>query len=260
MVISLDALPGQVLAFLWPLFRVAAMLMVAPVLGSRAIPVRVRVGVSVLLTMVLYPTLAGHLPHQPAAALGLLITAQEIVLGLATGFLVRLALSAFEVAGTVVATQMGLGFAALTDPQNGGQIPVLSQYFAVIVTLLFLALDGHLLLIKVLVLSFQVVPVGELRFNGDGIWQLLEWGRHIFSGAVLVALPAIASLTVVNLAFGVMTRVAPQMNLFAVGFPITLLLGLLVVLFGLPSLLPHLERLLASALETMGSMLTVWGE
>ena len=259
MIVALDTLPAQVLAFLWPMFRVAAMMMVAPVLGSRAIPARVKVGVAVLVTTVLYPTLAENLPNQPSAALGFLITAQEIVLGLATGFLARLALVAFEVAGTVIATQMGLGFAALTDPQNGGQIPVLSQYFAVIVTLLFLALDGHLLLIRILVLSFQLVPVGELRFNGDGIWQLLEWARHIFSGAVLVALPAIASLTVVNLAFGVMTRVAPQMNLFAVGFPITLLLGLVVVLFGLPSLLPHLERLLASAVETIGSMLTVWG-
>ena len=258
MAIVLDSLPAQVLAFLWPLVRVAAMLMVAPVLGSRAIPARVRVGVAVLITMVLYPTLTSNLPPHPTAAYGVLITAQEFILGLVTGFLTRLVFAAFEVAGTVIATQMGLGFAALTDPQNGGQIPVLSQFFAVVVTLLFLALDGHLLLVRLLAISFQEVPVGELRFDRDGIWQLLGWGKHVFSGALLIALPAITSLTVVNLAFGVMTRVAPQMNLFAVGFPITLLLGLVVVMFGLPTLFPHLESLLESAVETLGSILANW--
>jgi len=256
--IALDALPGLVLAFLWPLTRIAAMFMVAPVLGSRAVPTRVRAGIAVFVTFAIFPTLAVDPLQLPAAGQGLLITLQEFVLGLATGFFVRLVFAAFEVAGTVIATQMGLGFAALTDPQNGGQIPLLSQYFAVVVTLFFLALDGHLLLIRLLVLSFEQVPVGMLSLGGDGLWQLVVWAANIFSGAILVALPAITSLTVVNLAFGVMTRVAPQMNLFAVGFPITLLLGLLVVLFGLPTLFPHFEQLLGAAAEASASMFASW--
>lgn len=258
MVFALDALPPLVLAFLWPLTRIGAMLMVAPVLGSRAVPARVRVGIAVLVTVVVFPTLGVDQVPQSSISNSFLITAQEFVLGLATGFLVRLVFAVFEVAGTVVATQMGLGFAALSDPQNGGQIPVLSQYFAVVVTLFFLALDGHLLLLRLLMLSFQEVPVGALSLNGDGIWQLLVWAANIFSGAVLVALPAITSLTVVNLAFGVMTRVAPQMNLFAVGFPITLLLGLLVVLFGLPTLFPHFEKLLSGAVEVLEVIFISW--
>ena len=151
--------------------------------------------------------------------------------------------------------QIGLSFASLADPQNGAQSPLLSQLYTLLGTLIFLALNGHLLLIQLLVDSFTALPVAPTTgIDRDWLWVLINWGSQMFAGAVLVALPAIAALLVVNLAFGVMVRAAPQLNIFAVGFPITLVLGLLIILYSLPTLLYQLEHLFAEAFHHIGWM------
>jgi len=141
--------------------------------------------------------------------------------------------------GQVIAMQMGLGFSLMIDPQNGSQAPVLSQFYLLMVILVYLALNGHLVLIEVLVDSFRIMPIGPEGLSADSYWQLAKWGGLIFSGGVGMAIPAIASLLVVNIAFGVMTRAAPQLNIFAIGFPITMLLGFAVIMVGLPSVVPQ---------------------
>lgn len=238
------AVAAWVGAFWWPFIRVGAMVGAAPLLGARMLPVRVRLTVALVLTWALLPFVPPAPAVEPISPTGLAIAAQQLLIGLTMGFMLKLVFAALEIGGNVVAMQMGLGFANLVDPQNGGQMPLLSMFYNIVGSLVFLSLNGHLILFQMLVDSFQTLPVGPAGLSGAELRTVAEWGGRMFGGAVLVALPAIASLMVVNLAFGVMTRAAPQLNIFMVGFPISLMLGLLIVLYSLPSLLPQMQGLL----------------
>ncbi len=188
----------------------------------------------------------------PLSAGGLLIGIHQILIGLAMGFILQLVFAAVAVAGESIAMSMGLGFASMIDPQNGIQVPVLSSYYALVTTLLFLALNGHLTLISLLAESFQTLPIALEGLPRKGLWQLVEWASHMFAGAVLVALPALASLLLVNMAFSLITRSAPQLNIFAVGFPIILLLGFILLLLTIHSLTPQFTQLLSDGYELVG--------
>jgi flagellar biosynthetic protein FliR len=222
--------------FLWPLFRVGAMLGIAPILGARVVPARIRLGMAIAITMVIVPVLPPVPNVDPLGADALMITASQLLIGLAMGFALRLVFTAIEIAGQIVGQLMGLGFASMIDPENGVQVPVMSQYYSIIAMLLFLSFNGHLLLIQMLADSFHTLPVSTHGIALDGIHALVAWGGQMFAGAVVVALPAICALLLVNLTFGVMMRSAPQLNIFAVGFPISLLLGLIIVLVTIPAL------------------------
>ena len=240
---------------IWPLTRISAMVIAAPLLGGRSMPMRLRLILVLVLTGVMLP-LVGPVPAvEPLSPLGLLITAQQVLIGLAMGFMLRLAFGALELAGYVVAMQMGLGFASLVDPQSGSQMPLLSHFYQLCGYLIFLALNGHLLLIQLLADSFALLPVGPEGLFPDDLWTLVSWASHMFFGAVLISLPAVASLLLVNLAFGVITRAAPQLNIFMVGFPVSLMLGLVIVLYSLPALLPQLRRLLEDVFATAHGLL-----
>lgn len=240
--------------FLWPLIRVGALVIVAPIFGSRVVPRQVRLMMALALTWAIIPFVPPMPLVEPLSPTGLLVVAQQMLIGLSMGFLLRLVFGALELGGQVIATQVGLSFASLVDPQSGGQSPLLSQFYTLLGTLVFLALNGHLMLIQLLVDSFTVLPVAPTGADRDWLWMLVNWASHMFAGAVLVALPAIASLLVVNLAFGVMVRAAPQLNIFAVGFPITLVLGLLIIFYSLPTLIYQLNNLFAEAFQSIGQL------
>ena len=240
--------------FLWPLTRVAALISIAPVLGARTLPRRIRLMLALALTWAILPLTPPVPAVEPLSPTGLLILAQQVVIGLSMGFVLRLVFAALELGGHMIATQMGLSFASLVDPQNGGQTPLLSQFYTLLGTLVFLSLNGHLLLVQLLVDSFKTLPVAAAGVDRDVLWVLANWASHLFAGAVLISLPAVASLLVVNLAFGVMTRAAPQLNIFAVGFPITLVLGLLILLYNLPTLLYQLNGLFEDAFRGIGQL------
>lgn len=241
-------------SFLWPLFRIAAVVMAAPFFGARTIPRRIRLVFAVLLTMMVAPAL----PAVPAIdifnPLSILVIIQQILIGVVMGFTLQLVMSAVITGGQAIALQMGLGFSLMVDPQNGVQVPVLSQFYIMLVLLVYLALNGHLVLIQVVVDSFKILPIGH-SLKPDSLWQLVNWAGIIFSGGVAIALPAIASLLIVNIAFGVMTRAAPQLNIFAIGFPITLSLGFALVLFTLPSVIPHSTDMFNTAYHFMRQLL-----
>lgn len=241
--------------FMWPLVRIAALMSVAPVFGSSVMPRRVRLILMVALTWTVLPFIPPAPAIEPFSPEGMLITVQQVLIGLTMGFILRLVFAALEVGGHVIAMQMGLGFATLMDPQNSGQMPLVSHFYHLMGTLVFLALNGHLILLQMLVESFHSIPVDVKGLLVADLWTLVSWASQMFAGAVLIALPAIASLLVVNLAFGVMTRAAPQFNVFAVGFPITLMLGLLIILYSLPVLLPQMQRLLDEAFQTSWQIL-----
>jgi flagellar biosynthetic protein FliR len=190
----------------------------------------------------------------PVSAEGILVLAGQLAIGLAMGFMVRLVFAAVEMGGNIVGQTMGLGFAQMMDPANGITVPVVSQFYSVMATLIFLALDGHLILIDILVDSFHVMPVATTTPISGGLWLLVSWGAWIFKGAMLIALPAVSAMLLVNIAFGVMMRAAPQLNIFAVGFPVTLMLGFVFILVSLTLFLPQFTGLTDDAFLTMQRM------
>jgi len=241
--------------FVWPFFRVAALVAVAPILGVRVVPMRFRVVIALALTLVIAPMLPPGPGVDPVSAAGVLISACQILIGLAMGFLVRMVFAAVELAGSLIGQTMGLGFAQMMDPANGVTVPVISQFYTVLATLIFLLLNGHLVLIETLVGSFQAIPVALSSITEAGLWTLLAWSGWIFKGALVISLPALAALLLVNAAFGVMMRAAPQLNIFVIGFPISLMLGFVFMLLSLPLFAPQFASLLESAFEAVGAMI-----
>lgn len=238
-------------SMLWPFVRIGMMLAVAPVFGGNLVPVRIKLILAVLLTWVMLPLIPPVPAVDPLSAASVLITIQQMIIGLAMGFALQLVFAALIIGGQTVAMGMGLGFASMVDPQNGVQVPVIGQYYVVLATLLFLALNGHLALVGVLSDSFQSLPIGETALNREQLHEIAHWGTRLFAGGLLVALPAVTAILLVNLAFGVVSRAAPQLNIFGVGFPVTLTLGFVVLLVTLPGMLPQMSNMLTEALVSV---------
>lgn len=257
MVITSAELTAFVGSLLWPLFRIAALIMTAPIFGARTVPRRLRAGFSVLVAFAMLPVLPAPPAVDVFSPASVLIIVQQLLIGVMMGFALQVVMTAVTTGGQMIAMQMGLGFAAMVDPQNGAQTPVLSQFYVVMVVLIFLALNGHLVMFEVLYDSFISMPIGTATMPLDSLWMLIRWSGQIFAGAVGMAIPAIASLLIVNFAFGIMTRAAPQLNIFAIGFPITMILGFGVIVATLPSVLPHSSGMFNDAYHLMRDMIGV---
>lgn len=238
-------------AFLWPLTRILALIASAPILGNPGVPTRVKIGLAFLITVAVAPTL-GPMPQvEPGSHAGLLILAQQIVIGMAMGLTIRIVFVAVEMAGELIGLQMGLGFATFFNPMTKGFTPVIGQFLGLLATLAFLALNGHLQIIAVLSESFHALPISGDVLAANGFRTLANWGGKIFIAGVLLSLPPMAALLITNLALGVLTRAAPQLNIFAVGFPLTLAIGMLTLSLTLPYFAPVLERLFTEGLQMM---------
>ncbi|WP_020159728.1 flagellar biosynthetic protein FliR [Methylobacter marinus] len=246
---------GLVGSFIWPLMRISAMFVVLPVFSIRAVPARVRLILSVALTLAVMPLLPALPAVEPFSYAGGLMAVQQLAIGLVSGFIVQLVFAALVFAGQGVAYSMGLGFAAMVDPQNGEQVPVVAQFYVITGTLIFVGLDGHLLLIRMLLDSFTTLPIGMAGLATADIWTVIAWSSRLFAGGLLLAMPMIASLLLVNVCFGVAARAAPQLNIFSVGFPITLMLGILLIWVTLPDVLDQFSGLLTDAYELIGHLL-----
>lgn len=242
--------------FVWPLARIGAMLMVMPIFGTQLISIRIRVVLAAMFTFLVIPSLPPLPAVDPLSAASLVIIFQQVLIGVIFGFVFQLVFQAFIVGGQVIAMQMGLGFASLMDPQSGVSVPLVSQVFLMMVTLIFMALDGHLIVFQVLVNSFYTIPIANDGLSMMSVWQLLEWAKIIFNGAILIALPAIVSLLLVNISFGVISRAAPQINIFVLGFPMTLTLGLFIVYFMLSGILIKIEMMFNSGFNMLQQMAT----
>ncbi len=254
---DLDAL---LVLFFYPFVRILAWLMFDPLLGNRAAPMRVRVVLALALTMAVAPIL----PPAPQVALvsgdGLLILLQQIAIGAVLGFSLRIVFAMVEVAGQFMGMQMGLSFATLFDPINGAQTPVASQFLVLTTVLILFAFNGHHLVIEALARSFVEIPVGT-TIAASGFVVVAHWAGAMFSTGLHIALPVTAALLATNLTIGMMSRAAPQLNIFAVGFPLTLGAGFLVLYFTLAYLPAQLDRIWLQALEAgMGAMRGVGGQ
>lgn len=233
----------------WALARVTGLFLMAAVFGASVLPARVRVGLTFVLTLVLAPL--AQAPIDLLSAAGVATLVGQVLIGAAVGFVLRLTFEAVAFGGQLVAQSMSLGFAEVVNPQGGGSSPVLNQFYLLLVTLLFLAMDGHLQLIQLLADSFTSLPPGPEAMTAQGLHAVVAFGSELFSGAVRVALPAMTSLLVVNMGFAAISRAAPSMNLFAVGFPITISLGFIALWLSLRSLPGAFQSLQESAWTLM---------
>lgn len=234
---------------MYPLARLLALISSSPILGNKQVPRRVKVGLAVLLAIVIAPTL-DPMPAIPVGSpQGLLILVQQIIIGTAMGFTMRLIFTAVEMAGEFAGLQMGLGFASFYDPQNSSYAPVIAQWLGIIASLAFLSMNGHLMIISLAAESFHTLPIGKMM-SSQNFYTVVEWGKSIFAYGVQISLPLLAALLITNLALGILTRAAQQLNLFAIGFPITLTVGFFVLSFTLPYLAPIMDRMTAEALAT----------
>ncbi|WP_296892456.1 flagellar biosynthetic protein FliR [Thiobacillus sp.] len=236
-------LNAWLISFIWPLTRILGLIMLAPVFGHSSVPRRVKIGLGVFIALIIAPTL----PPMPDVGLGswygLFILIQQLLIGMAIGFIMRIVFAAVEAAGEIVGLQMGLGFASFFDPQSAGQTIVISQFFNLLASLLFLAVNAHLLLLGILVESFKSLPISPQPLSAAGFYSVANYGSVVFSVGLQLALPLIAILLMTNLALGILTRSAPQLNIFAIGFPITLGVGLIALDITLPYFTPQFEHM-----------------
>lgn len=253
-VVTVAQLESWIGSAFWPFVRIGACLMVAPLFGASYLPRRLRIVIALALTVVLLPVIPRPTSLTLMSADGFVTTAQQVLIGVAMGFALQLMFDALTLAGQLLANAMGLGFAFTIDPLRAVTTQSLGQLYVLLGTLTFLALNGHIALIETLARSFQTLPIGPQGLSPAALHALANWGSTMLLGAVRIALPGLTALLVINLAFGVTSRAAPALNLFAVGFPITLAIGMLVVLLGLPSMQSGLIEMLGSAFQFIGSL------
>jgi flagellar biosynthetic protein FliR len=242
-------------SYYWPFLRLSALFLASPIFSASSFPVRGRILLAVLVTALIVPSLPELPMVEPLSAVGLLLAGQQVVIGLAMGFILQMVFGAVVIGGQSLAMTMGLGFAMAVDPQNGVQVPVLSQLYVILATLIFLVIDGHLVLIQFLADSFTLLPVGLSGWQEDVSLRVVLWGSQMFLSALLLVLPALTAVLLINVAFGVITRAAPQLNIFAVGFPVTIMAGFVFITLSMPSVFSRITSMFDAGLSQVLSVL-----
>jgi flagellar biosynthetic protein FliR len=243
-VLQEEIVMGQLAAFLLLAVRIGALFAAAPVLSASAVSLPIRIGLTMAITL----TLLGKVSVPEVDLMsppGVMTLVREVLIGLSIGLLFQLAFAAVAMAGEQIAFAMGLGFASMVDPQTGSPSPVLTQFMSILLILIFLITEGHHVLLRQLAASYEALPIGA-EFSTDMFLGIAKAATLVFSAALLIAAPAIVLLFLVNLLIGFMTRVAPQMNIFSVGFPVTILAGFAVLLVSIPTLGNGMSNLLQS--------------
>lgn len=222
--------------FIWPMGRIGGLMLSVPVFSSIMLPGRIKV----LFIFALSWTCSAFVPEQLSFAnfdgLYLVYIIQELLLGFLMGFVLQIVFQVFVLGGQILSMQAGLGFAVMVDPSSKASVPLVSQFYMMMITMIFLALNGHLALLEALIESFKVMPLGKVPIEHSMVWQVLLFSSWMFKEAVIISIPAILSLLIVSLSFGIMARVAPQLNIFSLGFPITLLMAFVIIKIGLQNI------------------------
>ncbi|WP_244826547.1 flagellar biosynthetic protein FliR [Caballeronia sp. TF1N1] len=249
-------LNGWLTAFLWPFVRILALMATAPVLNHMALPTRVKIALAAFITLIVAPTLPAMPDATVFSAAGVWIIVNQFLIGAAIGMTMQIAFAAVDAAGEFIGQQMGLGFAMLYDPRAGGNAVVVSRYLNTLAMLAFLVFDGHLQLIAALIMTFQSVPVDvnvvASASHAQGWRVMVGYGASVFSTGLLLSLPVVAALLIANLALGILNRAAPQIGIFQVGFPVTMLVGLLLLQLMVPNLMPFFQRIFEAGLGQVG--------
>ncbi len=249
--ISTAQIDAWIAFYAFPLARILGLIAAAPLWSTGGIPRRTRLILGLAITVAIAPALPKMPEISPGSLAGLWILAQQMLIGIAMGFAARVVFAAVDLGGTFVGLQMGLGFATFYDPLGGSQTPVIAEFLGLIALLLFLALDGHLLYVATIAKSFVTIPVGPESLAAGSWKNLAELGGKMFSAGLLIALPVIVALLITNVGLAVLTRAAPQLNIFALGFPLTLIGGFVIVALGMNQLAGPLQELYEFAIEAM---------
>lgn len=252
--ISSAALNAWIAGLMWPLARILGLIATAPLFNNQKIPARGRIALAVLLALIVAPSVPAQVATEPMSFPGLLILAQQMLIGLAMGMAMRIVFAAVEMAGEIIGMTMGLGFATFYDPQSAAHTSAISQFLSLVMLMLYLAMNFHLMLLSVLVDSFSTMPVGAGSL-GMGLEQLVSWAGRIFSAGVQLSLPIVAALLINNIALGILTRAAPQLNIFGIGFPVAIGVGFIMIALTIPYLAVPMERLMQEGLD-MAAQLT----
>lgn len=256
MTFALDDLMLVIERFLLPFIRLGALFVAAPFYGAVTVPVRIRIVLAVAVTAILMPVLGNTLVVDLFSAEGLLLVLQQVAVGLAMGLVLQFVVAAIVMAGHTIATAMGLGFASSVDPQNGAQVTILGQFYLILATLFFLVIDGHLHLLELLAMSFEVFPVTRFVLDADLFRDVVAYSAQMFVTGTLLALPVMIGVLLINVGFGVMTRAAPQLNLFSIGFPMSMLGGFVLMLLSMPVILPVFTNAYDAVFTLLTSMFT----
>ena len=238
---------------LWPMIRISAFLLTAPFFSIRAVTVRIRVLLAVLLTWMVYPLTDWPL-LDPFTAIGLREVFLQVFIGALMGLLLQIVNAALVIGGQAISASMGLSMANMVDP-NMGNVPVIAQFLIICSTLIFLGLGGHVLVISLLLESFQNLPIGRM-IQAQALMALsIEWSAMMFLGAILIGLPLMSSLLFINIGLGVITRAAPALNIFAVGFPAMILAGIILLSLSMTSIGFRIQWLWQQSFEVIGQAL-----
>lgn len=244
---------GYLAAFLFSMLRAGGAFVVAPVFAALGLPVQARILAAAAIAL----AVMGVSPPEPPPLLsieGLLAAAGEVAIGLALGFVLQLSLTGALVAGEQIAAGAGLGFAAFSDPQSGTPSPVIGQMLSLVATLLFIAVDGHLVLVETIVRSYAALPLGDAFPTAERMRDVASFGGLVFLSGFMIALPVTVALFAVNLSLGVLTRAAPQMNIFAVGLPISVAVAMAMLALAFPALVDLLENAVLTGLDRMQAL------
>ncbi|MDA8597690.1 flagellar biosynthetic protein FliR [Porticoccaceae bacterium] len=240
-------------SLIWPMIRISAFLLTAPFFSIRAVSVRIRVLLAVLLTWMVYPLTNWPL-LDPFSAIGLREAFLQVFIGALMGLLLQIVNAALIIGGQAISASMGLSMANMVDP-NMGNVPVIAQFLIICSTLIFVGLGGHVIVISLLLESFQVLPIGQMVQVKSLMALTIEWSSMMFLGAVMIGLPLMSSLLFINIGLGVITRAAPALNIFAVGFPAMILAGIVLLSLSMTSIGFRIQWLWQQSFDTMGQAL-----
>ena len=241
--------------FLWPMLRISALMVTAPVFALRAFNVRFRVLLAIVLAWLVYPMHTWPV-IDPVSAAGLKEIINQLAIGAIAGLILQMVVAAMVVGGQAIATSMGLSMANLMDP-NMGNVPVISQFLIVLGSLIFVGVGGHVILLGMILESFHTLPIGTSIFSPESMGLLLRWSSMMFLGAVLMSLPVMVALLFVNIGVGVITRAAPSLNIFSVGFPASVAVGFIVLLAFMGSIIGRIDWMWVQAFSTVRELLGV---
>lgn len=251
----MDILLEQLLQYqadlLLPFARISAMMMVMVSIGGRTIPGPIKTAYAVAFTIMVMPVLPPS-PFTDLFSFEMVIrVGQQILIGAAIGFISVIFLQIFVVAGQAIAMQSGLGFASMVDPSNGMSVPAVGQFYLILSTLMFWSIDGHLAMLQMVVKSFYVLPINDVWYATGNFYDLAMLGGWMFAAALILSLAPLIAMLVINLSFGIMTRAAPQLNIFSIGFPFTMLSGLIVMWLTLDNFVFHFDNNWEKSIEYM---------
>jgi len=253
---SADAIMNWIATYIWSFTRIAGMIMVMVAIGSRTTPTRIRLFYALAITVAVFPVLpAAPFDIELFSLESALVVLQQLLIGIAIGTVSTFVVQTFVVAGQIIAMQTSLGFASMADPMNGQSSPVIGQFYVLLVTLLFFGVDGHLLMIEMIIRSFDTLPISMEGLLATDYKKLASWFSVMFSAALALSVASMVAMLLVNLSFGIMTKAAPQLNIFSLGFSISMVFGLFVIWVTLVNIPFHFEKQWLRGITTMCELL-----